>query len=199
MKNTAKKKITKGDRGYIRDQKVKRTLITFVLFLIPIVIFVTGLIQTKTRLNLFTFVAIMGCLPACKSAVGMIMMFLQKPMSDEVYEKASQAAGDGMMLYELCFTAYEKTTPVDCLYLCGSNVVGYSSSPKADPAFLEKHLKDVLKKGGRSRDVKIFRDLKPFLDRVRTLESHKDPGDPKFQALEEKNKEVRAVLLGVAL
>lgn len=65
-------KIQKGDFGYINAQKKKRTLITAVLFLIPLVIFFTGLHETGTRLNLFTFVAIMGCLPASRSAVGMI-------------------------------------------------------------------------------------------------------------------------------
>lgn len=57
-------KAQKGEFGYIRAQKKKRTLITALLFLIPLVIFFTGLQQTGTRLNMFTFVAIMGCLPA---------------------------------------------------------------------------------------------------------------------------------------
>ena len=60
------KKVEKGSYGYIQYQKKKRLLVTFILFLIPLVIFATGLIQTKTRLNLFTVVAIVGCLPACK-------------------------------------------------------------------------------------------------------------------------------------
>lgn len=198
-KNQTKQKIKKGDKGYIHSQKIKRTLITAGLFALPLGIFFIGLFQTKTRLNLFTFVAIMGCLPACKSVVSMIMMFLQKPMSEEVYEKTSKTVKDGMILYELCFTAYEKTTAVDCLYICGSNIVGYCSSPKAEPAFLEKHLKEILKNSSRSRDVKIFKDLKPFLDRVRTLEKNKDPKDPKFQELEKKNEDVRDLLLSVAL
>ncbi|MCI5994851.1 MAG: hypothetical protein MRZ45_02695 [Blautia sp.] len=56
-------KAEKGDFGYIKAQKKKRTLITLGLFAIPLVIFLTGLHETGTRLNMFTFVAIMGCLP----------------------------------------------------------------------------------------------------------------------------------------
>ena len=146
MKLSKKVKIEKGDFGYIRSQKKKRILITCCLFAITLLIYFTGLIQTKTRLNMFTFVAIMGCLPAGKSAVGMIMILMQKPISEEVYEKASKAAKSGTMFYELCFTTYEKVIPVDCLYISGSHVVGYASSEKADAPFLEKHLKEILKK-----------------------------------------------------
>ena len=76
MKLSKKVKIEKGDFGYIRSQKKKRILITCCLFAITLLIYFTGLIQTKTRLNMFTFVAIMGCLPAGKSAVGMIMILM---------------------------------------------------------------------------------------------------------------------------
>ena len=48
---------------------------------------------------MFTFVAIMGCLPAGKSAVGMIMILMQKPISEEVYEKANKAAKSGTTFY----------------------------------------------------------------------------------------------------
>ena len=48
----------KGEFGYIKSQKIKRGLITLVMFAIPIIIFLTGLFITKTRLNMFTFVAI---------------------------------------------------------------------------------------------------------------------------------------------
>ena len=61
------KKVKKGNYGYIRYQRKKRLLVTLVMFAIPLVIYVTGYIQTKTRLNLFTFVAILGCLPASRS------------------------------------------------------------------------------------------------------------------------------------
>ena len=75
------KKVKKGTYGYIKYQKIRTFLITFILFLIPMVIYVTGYIQTKTKLNLFTFVAILGCLPACKSLVGLIMIMMQKSIS----------------------------------------------------------------------------------------------------------------------
>ena len=69
----------KGEFGYIKSQKIKRGLITLVMFAIPITIFLTGFFITKTRLNMFTFVAIMGCIP--------------QQSSDRVYHDADAKSG----------------------------------------------------------------------------------------------------------
>ena len=58
------KKIEKGTFGYIRSQKIRRSLFTAVLFAVPLIIYFVGLITQKTRLTMFTFVAILLCLPA---------------------------------------------------------------------------------------------------------------------------------------
>ena len=93
------KKAEKGSCGYIQYQKKKRLVVTFILFLIPLAIYATGYIQTKTRLNTLDRV-FSCCLPACKSLVGLIMIFMQKPMSHEQYEKAAKAAGGLTAGYE---------------------------------------------------------------------------------------------------
>lgn len=167
-------KVNKGDFGYIKAQKKKRVLLTAVLYAIPLTIFFTGLFTTKTRLNLFTFVAIMGCLPASKCAVGMIMMLMQKPLSQETYEKIAARRGELVMAFELTVTAYEKNTQIDSLAVCGNTVVGYSSSPKADLPFAENHIKEILKGNGYRVNVKLFKDLKPYLDRLASLNQNRD-------------------------
>lgn len=167
-------KAAKGDFGYIKAQKKKRTLVTAILFLIPLIIFFTGLHETGTRLNLFTFVAIMGCLPASRSAVGMIMMLMQKPIDPEVYQKVEARAGNLTRAYELTVSAYEKNTPLDSLVVCGYHVVGYTSSQKADTAFAENHIKEILKGNGFRADVKIFKDIKPYLERVSFLAKNQE-------------------------
>ena len=85
------KKVQKGEYGYIHSQKICRSFITFILLLIPVVIFFIGLAIYHKRENMFTFVAIMGCLPGCRYAVGMIMMLLQKETDPAVYEKTRKA------------------------------------------------------------------------------------------------------------
>ena len=81
-----KKKIRKGDYGYIQSQKKKRVLYTILTFIAPLSVFFTGLFMKGDRNSVFTVVAVVACLPACKFAVSMIMMFLEKPMDPNDYE-----------------------------------------------------------------------------------------------------------------
>ena len=132
----------KGEFGYIKSQKIKRGLITLVMFAIPIIIFLTGLFITKTRLNMFTFVAIMGCIPAARAATGFIMMLMQKPASEALKEKIERVNENVRILYDMTFTAYQKTVPVDAVAVSGTQVIGYVSSEKADLSFGEEHIRE---------------------------------------------------------
>lgn len=167
-------KVNKGDLGYIKAQKKKRTWMTAGLFALPLAIFFTGLWQTGTRLNLFTFVAIMGCLPAARCAVGMVMILIQKPAEESFYREMEKRAGNLTRAYELVISAYEKNTPIDGLVICGCHVVGYTSSQKADVAFVQKHIQEILKGNGYRSDVKIFKDVKPYMDRVAYLAKNQE-------------------------
>ena len=184
----------KGEFGYIKSQKIKRGLITLVMFAIPITIFLTGFFITKTRLNMFTFVAIMGCLPGCRCAVGMIMMLLQKETDPEVYEKTRKAAGELPVLYDCVFTAYEKTTSVNALVLGQGCVIGYSSDPKTSPEYIEKHLTEILQGNNVKRTVKLFRDYRKFETRVKEMAASEAAGDEK-----RKNEKAVDVLKAIAL
>ncbi len=169
------KKVKKGTYGYIKYQKIRTFLITFVLFLIPLVIYVTGYIQTKTRLNLFTIVAILGCLPACKSLVALIMIMMQKSVPQDIYEQAKRANGDLVAGYELVFTAYEHTTPVNTLIICGDQIVCYTPDEKTDVAYIEKHITRILTVNGfPSVQVKVMKDLKKYLQRAGEIRSRQE-------------------------
>ena len=164
------KKAEKGSYGYIQYQKKKRLVVTFILFLIPLAIYATGYIQTKTRLNLFTVVAILGCLPACKSLVGLIMILMQKPMSHEQYEKAAKAAGGLTAGYELAVTAYEHTTLLQAVVLKGKQIVCLTQDAKTDPSYIEKHIKQMLSANGfPSAQVKVMKDFDKYCQRARQL------------------------------
>lgn len=199
-------KIQKGDYGYINSQKKKRLAITVFMFAIPVVIFATGLYITHTRKNLFTFVAIMGCLPASKFAVNMVMIWLQKPLDKKVYDTIAEHVKDMTAIYEATVTAYEKNTPLNCVVISGLQVVGYTDNSKADPSFAETHIKKILQGNGFRADVKIFRDLKPFLRRIDELY----PGHLEREAKvaftpderypdASRNELVKAVILAISL
>ena len=74
-KTNNKNKVRKGDYGYIAAEKKKRILITAALFAAPLLIFFSAMIYFKTRLTVWTVIAVVGCLPACKSVVSLIMIF----------------------------------------------------------------------------------------------------------------------------
>lgn len=172
------KKAEKGEYGYIRYQKKKRILITAVMFAIPLLIYLTGLHETGTRKNLFTFVAIMGCLPAAKCAVSMILICLQKPMKEELYHEIKEHVQDMTVIYEATVSSYEKNISFPCIVVTGLNVVCYTDDPKVDAAFAETHIKKILQGNGYKSNIKVFRELKPFLKRIDELyPDHKQKED----------------------
>ena len=72
--NTSEKKVNKGDFGYFQSEKKRKLIITAILFAVPLFIFFTSWIYFKTRMTIWTVVTVVGCLPACNSLVGLIMI-----------------------------------------------------------------------------------------------------------------------------
>ena len=66
------KKKEKGQPGYIKWRKEKYLIGTIAEFAAVIALVVLGYVQTKTKLNLLTVVAVVGCLPASKMLVEFI-------------------------------------------------------------------------------------------------------------------------------
>lgn len=160
----------KGMYGYIRKKKRNVTLYTILLFALSLAIFFVGYYTTGRRANLLTVVAVLGCLPASKSAVNMIMFLKAKACPREVYDRITECAGELMVYYDLQFTAYERTYQVDSLVHVGHSVIGYSSNPKMKTEQCEKHIKDNLDKNHfKDYTVKIFNNLDKYTERVKQL------------------------------
>ncbi len=68
-------KIEKGQPGYLRVQKTRYLLWAVVEFAVVAAVFILGYVQTGKKENLFTVVAIVGCLPAAKMLVEFITMY----------------------------------------------------------------------------------------------------------------------------
>lgn len=168
------KKVKKGQIGYFAYEKKKRVLITAVLFAVPLLIFITGLLRFHTRMTWFTIIAVVGCLPACKSTVSMLMMLMRKSMDRKLYEKIKSRAGQLTMCYELYVTSYEKSGYLDAVAICGNTVAAYSSSDKIDAAYMAQQIQKILRQNGYKVTVKVFRDINPFLDRLDSLNEHKE-------------------------
>lgn len=173
-KTNNKNKVRKGDYGYIAAEKKKRILITAALFAAPLLIFFSAMIYFKTRLTVWTVIAVVGCLPACKSVVSLIMIFRAKPVAPQVYQEISKHAGELVMSYEMYMTFYEKKCNIDAIAVCGNTVVGFTSDPKADTDYMAAEAQKLVRKNGYKVDVKILKELRPFLERLDSMNVHKD-------------------------
>ena len=187
------KKIKKGNCGYIRYERKRRLLITLAAFAIPLVIYVTGYI--------------LGCIPAAQAMVGFIMIAMQKSFSQKEYEAVSAAAGNLTAAYEMIFTAYEHTTNVGALVVCGDHVVCYTADDKIEPAKLEKHIEKLLTANGFGEvQVKVMKDMKNYLNRIKDIcakQEHLREGltytpDPRYPELT-RDEMVLHILLAICL
>ena len=204
-KNTGKS-AKKGQFGYIAAEKKRKLIITAILFAVPLLIFFTAFLYFKTRLTIWTVVAVVGCLPACKMMVNLIMLFRSPSMEKSVYEQIQEHCGDLVMSYEMYLTFYEKSAFIDAFAICGNLVVGYSSDPKIDVAFMENEAQKILKGNGYRATVKIFKDLKPFLERLDSMNEHRESleegikfrPDERYPELS-RNELIRHTILAICL
>ena len=172
-RQSKKRNSTKGNFGYIRAERKRRILITAALLAVPLLIFFAALIYFHTRMTIWTVAAAVGCLPACKSLVNVIMLFRCSPMDPEIYRQISQHAGSLVMAYEMYMTFYEKSAFIDAFAICGNLVGGYSSDPKIDVSFMETEAQKILKGNGYRTTVKIFQNLPAYLERLDSMNAHK--------------------------
>ena len=160
----------KGTRGYLRTQKNYEIIRTVLYFAISIALFIAGWVSTGSRENLLTIVAVLGCLPACKSLVEMFM-YLRYKGCDERDAALIAAHTQGLTgLYDCVFTSYEKNFCIHHLTVCGNTICGYTADPKFEEQAFCKHIQAILKKDNyRETSVKIFNDLDKYVKRCEQL------------------------------
>ena len=190
-------RIEKGQPGYIKAQKTKYLIWTIVEFAIVIAVFAFGYIQTKTRLNLFTVVAIVGCLPAAKMLVEFITMVQYKSITPEKYQEIEEKTPLITTAFDMVITSTEKVMPADAIAISGHVVCVYASSPKTDEVLLAKHIKNILRDNHYDKmTVKIFHDYVAFLSRAEGMNN--------IAAVEcsnntRKEKNIRKIILNISM
>lgn len=164
-------KVTKGEAGYIRRKKTTELVKVILEFGIVIALFVTGYVTTKTRLNLLTLVAVLGCLPASKALVGYLMLFPRKSLEEEKVMEIQQTGPHLTKAYDMIITSYEHVMPIDSIVIEGNSVCGYTKNEKIDLGYAESYIKKaLLQQHCEKVTVKIFREYPAFLSRVQALE-----------------------------
>lgn len=187
-------KAVKGTFGYLDVQKKRVFLRTIIYFVIPLSLLAAGIISTGSRKNLLTVVAILGCLPACKSLVNLILYCRTRGCSDAAHE-ALVLREDGLKgMYDLYFTSYKQNFAVSHMVVCGKNLCGFAEDPGCDAKACKEHLETMLKQGGcKDMTVKIFTDLPKYCERLRQLNESAGEKDS------ELGDRVRSVLYDISL
>ena len=129
----------KNAYGYIDSQKKYEIIRTLVYFGISLSLFIAGYIATKSKTNLLTVVAVLGCLPASKSLVSMIMFLRHHSCSQKVYDAVSAVSKDLEQLYDLVFTT-EKFTYVIAHAAYRAKCLVLFAEKKIDANALETHI-----------------------------------------------------------
>lgn len=160
----------KGTKNYIKTQKTYEILRTVIYFAISISLFIAGYVATKSRMNLLTIVAVLGCLPASKSAVDMIMYLRYKGCSPENAKKIEVSAGNLSGLFDMVFTSYSRNYVIAHMVVKGNTICGFTEEKEWKEQEFNKHITDILKVDGyKEVSVKIFSDMGKYTERLNQL------------------------------
>lgn len=203
------KKLKKGMYGFHSKKQRQEIIKTIILFAIALAVYFTGLIHTGTNKNLLSIVAIVGVLPASKSAVSMLMFLRYRSAASGIHEqivklgsffKESYAADEagqpgGIVLYDLIFVLNEKTVKTDCIAICGTQVAVYASKITIKESELCKQLKKFLSCHGKgSCQVNVCSSEKAFLQKLKSYISAEQP-----EATESNSIKIMEMLLGFSM
>ena len=167
-----KNKYTKGEYLYIKNRQKAEIIKTILFFAVSAALYIAGYVTTGSNKNYLTIVAVLGCLPASKSAVSMIMYLRTKGCSERVYKAISEKIGKKEGAYNLYFTSYDKNYDLSHVFVKGMTVVGFTEQGKTAENEFEEHIKTVLNRDGiKGINVKLYKDLDKYLARVTQMQS----------------------------
>lgn len=162
----------KGQWGYFKSERKRRILMTAVILGAALLILFSGMAYFHTRKNIMTVVAMVCMIPAAMSLVSVIMFFMRRSLPEEEYRELSAHEGDLTVAYELYLTSQKENALVDCVVICGNEIVGYISDGKSDPRFAADHVQMMLRADGFKTSVHMLRDRRKFIERMDSLNAH---------------------------
>jgi hypothetical protein len=165
-------KVSKGQYGYFRYERKRRLVITILLFLIPALVFLVGILMFGSQKNLLTVLALVLVIPFAMAFVSLVMVYTHSSIPEEEYREIEEHAGTLTMAYELYVTHEEASTMVDAFAICGNTVVGLVTDKKGDPKFTADYIKKVLRANGIGSNVTLMTDRKHFIERLDSMNEH---------------------------
>lgn len=179
------KRYQPGDFEYYNATRMKQLIKTIVFFAIPLSLFVAGYVTTGTKKNLLTVVAVLGLLPACKSAVELIMYIKYHGCSAELKELFGQHTEGLTHSYGMVFTTPDTGTyEVPSIVIKNNSICGICLNQKRKTEQLEKHIMQIMKQNGYTKViVKIFDSKDAYITRMKQMQESKQE-NPELDAAE---------------
>lgn len=191
------KRIKKGETGYLKAQKKRAAVRTLLLFGLSAAVYLTGLFSTGTNQNLLTIVAVLGCLPASRSAVNLFVLLRCHGVSAGDWEQIYPHTGRLRAWSDLVFTSYEKNFEIHHMAYARGSLTGYTANSSCDLKACEKHLHSMCAQNGLSNvEIKIFRELPSYLRRLDALSEGATA--PKSDADEQADR-LESLLMAISL
>ncbi|MCM1134201.1 MAG: hypothetical protein NC400_01375 [Clostridium sp.] len=188
------KKKVKGSFGYIKYRRYRTAVTTILFFGISLALFAAGYISTGKKENLLTIVAVLGCLPASKSLVNLIMLFRAKGCSEEARAAIAPLEGRLNGMYDMYFTSYQKNFALSHMMIVGNVILGYTEDEKCDIKACVEHLQTMLKQGGvKDMTITVSNQLQKYCEQLWNLNEMEE--NRKI----EKEEEVRGILGDITL
>lgn len=159
--------LPKGSYGYIANHRIVSAIRTVLFFGVSIGLYVMGYVTTGSNKNLLTIVAVLGCLPACKSLVNLIVFLRASGCSETLRERVSVYDRELTAFYDMYFTSYQKNFAISHMALKGSVLCGVTENARCDCNKAEKHLEQMLSQEGiKNITVKIYSNADKYIDRL---------------------------------
>ncbi len=189
-------KAKKGTPNYITKRKKYVLIKTLAEFGIVTALLILGILETGSRLNMLTLAAVLGCLPASKTLVELIMLLPHKSISATQAEEICACTESLTMAYDMIITSSKKIMPIESVSISGNTICVFASSSKIDIAYTEQYLKQMLNENQLTKvSVKLFKDFDAYLIRIKEMNRHAK-GEERRKNHEEK---IRHVLLNISL
>lgn len=189
-------KVIKGNPEYIKKRKKSVMIKAFFEFGIVLALLILGIIETGSRMNVLTIVAVLGCLPASKALVEVIMLFPHHSVAEDIVTQIQEKAEFLTVAYDMVITSKDKIMPIDCVAISDNTICGYTSSSKVDIVYAAKYIKQILGENQFQKvSVKIFNQYEPFLTRIADMNGLAETENQNRK----KEERIRQVILNISL
>lgn len=179
MKKNSVKNIERGDRGYLKQRKIKLFCYTVLMLMIGVLIFLVGFFLNKKEVtNIFTVVAFVMVLPATKWLVQFLIVMPFGSVSEEKISELKTVCGDGdRIFYDSVFTSEKYVMHLELVVIAGKNFVGYTGKKSDKIVNIEKTINDEYAKRQIDGRVLITDDMDKAISFLEKSDSEKRTAD----------------------